>query len=409
VINVFSLSRDQPHPSINGVACLENRLKIAHFVEDEKFIDLAYESFEAVAPGVNYFFVPGRDRPLRYIKRTPVSFVPTLSFRNPFFFRYLRSYSFVVLHSVTGFNAHLLAYAPKGIKFIWIGHGYDYYDMICDQSELLLERTKRIASKFRGNKRNHHVWGQAKDIGRRLLLKSLAGPELVSKVQFFAPVLFAEYEMIRRRFGDKVAPYIDWNYGELSLFKDEEGKESSLKGTSILVGNSATVTNNHIDALEQLAAVGIGGRTIICPLSYGDKGYAEYVEDAGRSLFGNRFFALRSFLPYEEYVSLISQCSFVVMNHLRQQALSNINAMLFKGGRVFLNSRSPQFRYYREAGVKLHSTEDITSTPELLSTPMDGEDIYTNRQVLRSRSSRAVNLEKTRNLINMMTTKKVSP
>ena len=125
---------------------------------------------------------------------------------------------------------------------------------------------------------------------------------------------------------------------ELPLFTAEDVFErgpAEMAGPDVLVGNSATASNNHADAFALLAGC-TGGARVVVPLSYGNADYGAQVAALGARLFGDRFDALREWMPIDAYNERIRNCGFVVMNHRRQQAVGNIGAALFKGATVYL-------------------------------------------------------------------------
>src|SRR6185503_12335549 len=69
------------------------------------------------------------------------------------------------------------------------------------------------------------------------------------------------------------------------------GSSSNMAGPDILVGNSATPENNHLEVIEHLARLGTAGRKVIVPLSYGrgsgSELYAAAVRRAGERLLGD--------------------------------------------------------------------------------------------------------------------------
>lgn len=372
-------------------------LKIAHFVVDQKFTDYAYDLFESVAPGANTFFVPGRKNKLLYIRKTPARFINRLSFKSNWFWGHLKSFDFVVLHSLNSFNSQVLAHAPDGIKFVWVGMGYDYYSLICEKSDLYLPRTREIADHF-SIKRNT-LSARARAAFRSLTYRATSKWELLNKVSLFAPVLGVEYDLIKNKMGDNLPPYVDWNYGVATPTIERDKKPLVQDRDGILLGNSAHLTNNHLDAMDLLAALDGEKVDVVSPLSYGNKNYGQFIAEQGARRFGARFAPLMEFLSYEDYMERVSGCSNVFMNSLRQQAGGNIAAMLFRGAKVFLDERNPLYSHYVDAGVKLYSTNELAKAPDLLGERFSSNSVERNREVLRDLLSRRVGLEKTRILI----------
>ncbi|MBV7316379.1 TDP-N-acetylfucosamine:lipid II N-acetylfucosaminyltransferase [Shewanella sp. NIFS-20-20] len=96
---------------------------------------------------------------------------------------------------------------------------------------------------------------------------------------------------------------------------------SFAKGDNVIVlGNSADVSNRHIDMMAQLLELKHDIR-ILCPLNYaGDAEYIHRVIEYGQQHFGDRFFALTQLLSNQEYYYLLSLCDGLILAHKRQQA-----------------------------------------------------------------------------------------
>ena len=62
---------------------------------------------------------------------------------------------------------------------------------------------------------------------------------------------------------------------------------SEVCGNSIMIGNSASGTNNHEYVMRILSKLDIGSRRVIVPLSYsGKKGYVDHVLQFRQIAFG---------------------------------------------------------------------------------------------------------------------------
>jgi dTDP-N-acetylfucosamine:lipid II N-acetylfucosaminyltransferase len=373
-------------------------IKILHFALDEKFIDVAYENFDSVAPSCNTFIIPSLNKKLNYIKKTPVEFINPYSFKNPLFIKSLEKYNFIVLHSLNTYNKNLVACASPRLKFVWIGMGYDYYDIIYEDHESLYqEKTKDIVKNLTNkNKPKNNL---LKQLTKGIFFKNPEKKEIVKKINFFAPVLENEYDMVASKFSSNFPDYIDWNYGSTARLIEGKMNHCSLNGNNILVGNSATPENNHLEVFEFLRTQNLGGKKIICPLSYGDFEYANILKNKGRVYFGDRFLSINEFMPYENYMNLISSCSNVIMNHHRQQGGGNVSAMLYLGAKVFLNEKNPMYAFYEKKGAVIFNMDELYNDSSLLNLHLSDEDIEKNKQILKLNFGEKIILNKTENLI----------
>lgn len=387
-------------------------VNILHLAPDEKFIDAAYKNFESVAPSCNTFFVPSWDKKLKYIKNTPVKFINPFSFKNPFFMKSLEKYDFIMLHSLNTFNQRLLANTSQDLTSVWIGYGYDYYDLIYeDRNWLYQEKTRAIVNELTQNGSSAittHKKHALKQLARKVLYNNLDKKAIVEKINFFAPVLENEYNMVASKFGSSFPEYVAWNYGSsAALFNDERKSHCNPNGNNILIGNSATPTNNHIEVFDLLRTQNLGNRKIICPLSYGNSDYASVIKNRGRSYFGENFLGLDTFMPYDEYTELIGTCSNVIMNHNRQQATGNITPMLFLGANIFLNEINPYYSFLKEKGAVIFTMSDLSDSLDLLNSQLSEAEIEQNQQIVTSLYDRRALRNKTENLINRVISSKI--
>lgn len=390
---------------------IEN-IKIAHFIHDEKFPDSAYELFETVAPNCNTFYIASKPSDLKYIKKTPVNFINKFSYKNPFFMRELEKYNIVVLHSLSKFNQQLVLHSDTSkVTFVWIGMGYDYYDLIYDsKNSFLLPETEAIAVKYwnKSIKNLLKVRKIASFLLRKIIEKSSSKPEILKKIHHFAPVLEVEYYLIKNKFNNRLSSglprYARWNYGVNRELIDRESENNQvLLGNDILLGNSASFTNNHIEMIDFLSRIDLQDKKVICPLSYGNPEYADFVINYAEKRIKDNFVPVTSFLPYNDYIKMISNCTNVVMNHKRQQAVGNISAMLAKGAKVFLREENPLYQHYKSMGIKLFTIQSLLETPELLEKPLPRDDIQKNKKKIKDFLGSEAAIYKTRCLIEQIT------
>ena len=324
----------------------------------------------------------------------------------------LEKYDFIMLHSLNTFNQRLLANANPNLTFVWIGYGYDYYDLIYeDRNRLYQEQTKAIVGELDSNRNSLLTISKQRilrPIGRKIFYNYFDKKAIVEKINFFAPVLENEYKMVASKFGSSFPEYVAWNYGSSAdLFNDERKSHCNPNGNNILVGNSATPTNNHIEVFDLLRTQNLGNRKIICPLSYGNSDYASIIKDRGRSYFGENFLGLDTFMPYEEYTELIGTCSNVIMNHHRQQAAGNITPMLFLGANIFLNEMNPHYSFLKEKGAVIFTMSDLSDSPDLLNSQLSEAEIEQNQQIVTSLYNKRAVQNKTENLINRVISSKI--
>ena len=374
---------------------------ILHIAPDEKFIDRAYKIFEKVNPGNNSFLITSNNRTLTFTKNITCKRISYFTLLKKDFIENLNNYEFVVLHWLDDWKMKLVLKADKNVKFLWIGWGGDYYSYIVDNKlDLFLDKTKNLEIKL-NQSYDYGVKSNIKKIIKKIIFIHLDEKKAIERINYFSPVLDTEYMILKKKNNFFQAEYVRWNYGELN---------DNLKGLvpienkhNILLGNSATLENNHIEAIDILKTINLKDKKIIVPLSYGDSHYAkEVIKYIEQNISENNTIILEGFLGIEQYNALISSCSIAIMNHLRQQAYGNIIAILWNGGKVFLNEKSPLYEFLLNKGIIIFKISDLNN--EHLFSTLSKRNVDKNKNLLQKMYGTNVMATQTSELINKIKT-----
>ena len=141
-------------------------------------------------------------------------------------------------------------------------------------------------------------------------------------------LIHKEYEFFELRFGN----------GYISGIEPYINEKNEHEGTNILVGNSATISNYHLQVFDELSRFQNENIRIYVPLSYGSKTYAGSVIARGKELFGDKFIPLTEFIPRDDYFRLLMSMDVAIFANDRQQAMGNIVALLYAGKKVYMRS-----------------------------------------------------------------------
>lgn len=131
----------------------------------------------------------------------------------------------------------------------------------------------------------------------------------------------------------------------------------------VLVGNSATPTNQHEDVIEWLSRYRDENVKFIFPLSYGNSAYREKIITLGHKKLGSSFEPLTDFMDYDSYMELLSKCCVGIFNNNRQQGMGNINAMVLYGAKTYLRTDTSMWTEFTTKRQTVHF--DIMSIPFL--------------------------------------------
>lgn len=386
--------------------------KILHVMLDEKFLDMAYRDFETVSPNTSIYTIPKEGNTLKYIK-TFIPFECTINDYQKLFRE--NNIKAVVFHSLSPKFYPIFDVLPSGVKTLWVGWGYDYYStLLADHYENGLYLAHTIAAmheaKNKFSLRNiirkvstSYRIGFQNSLNKLFFSKKVINySEIYNKINYFSPVLDIEFYLanaVRYDFS-----FVEWNYGNIQddyLISDD--KTEVVNPQHILVGNSATPENNHIDMFINLVNnYDIKDRYIYCPLSYGDLEYSKVVINEGYKLFGDKFKPLCKFLGKDEYFKILNSCGFVFMNQLRQQAVGNVLSLLCNGSKLFLNKKNPLYSHLQDLGISVSEIDYNKRVDKIKLECLTLEESRSNKLLVMKNWNRDKNLDLTRNLVNTL-------
>lgn len=362
------------------------RPRIVHIGSDSQFLQFAAKSFESVAPGANEYIVLTDSDPAQLRFPIPEGTVQVVS---PYPRGLLKiglglgRCDMIIAHSMTAHAALAFVLARKRVATVWSGWGFDYYGSDKSPNDGLLGDATRSLSQTLARREvvgqrplNRAVDSLWNPFARMLIRRAAA------RANYFSAPVPTDEQVFRNRFPRFQGKYRQLSYASVNdTFALGGAPNGDFEG--ILIGNSASLANNHLEAFEMLSRVGIGNRKVVVPLSYGDLAYRDVLLACGRELFGDAFRPLVQPLPLDEYATLVANCDIVIMNHKRQQALGNIGAALYHGAHVFFDPVNPAFTFLRSRGAAVYSVAQLqrNGIPARRAT---AEEVTNNRRVLES-------------------------
>ncbi len=350
-------------------------IRVLHIVRDDKFFDDVIRNFELDERLSNksILIVPNRNYQFKFIKS--IDKLKLLCSKEQIKnLLSLNNYDVVYFHSLTYDKWRLFRLIPKDKILIWWAWGYDLYNSFYGMTplievDLLKEKTRILYSKKR-----YSIIFMVKEIINKLIIKSCfeyKRNRILKRIDYFQPSIHIEYELMQQHRYFKAKEFYFPNSKTNALeFPDEK-----LIDGSILFGNSASYTNNHLDVWEFIKQSHIKNRKIIIPLNYGDMDYAIEIKNRIISRENTVLF-LDSFLLPNEYFSLIDNCSYAIYGVIRQQAMGNINYCLKNGIKLFLFRDSLVYKELKGEGYFVYAIEDIDE--HSFKMPLTKEEMQNN-------------------------------
>jgi dTDP-N-acetylfucosamine:lipid II N-acetylfucosaminyltransferase len=141
---------------------------------------------------------------------------------------------------------------------------------------------------------------------------------------------------------------------------ETENSDSATK--TILIGNSGTPSNEHIEALSWLAHLAEHPIKIVVPLNYGgDPEYIETVVNHGKSLFAGKFIAITDMLDKRDYDKLLASVDVCVFGHHRQQGLYVVYSVFTRQKKMYIRSNTSSYEGLKANGFVVFPSENIAN------------------------------------------------
>ncbi|MCM1132934.1 MAG: TDP-N-acetylfucosamine:lipid II N-acetylfucosaminyltransferase [Ruminococcus flavefaciens] len=194
------------------------------------------------------------------------------------------------------------------------------------------------------------------------------------------------------------------------LVNELQSVQKSDDSIHIVIGNSATATNQHIEALDWLARFKDENIRIHLPLNYGlgdYKAYAKKVTDYAVKIFGEeKVVPLTEKLSGEEYLRYLNCMDVGLFNNNRQQAMGNITQAVLCGAKVYIRKDTNMWEHYRKLGCNLYDIEEIRqmkSVDELVEE--NPEQKKSNRLAMSARQDMGLKISIWKNIFDTMSGK----
>ncbi|WDF46960.1 TDP-N-acetylfucosamine:lipid II N-acetylfucosaminyltransferase [Chryseobacterium sp. KACC 21268] len=367
--------------------------RILHIVTDDKFGKFVYQEFSQTENVTNeYLFISESEQPV-FINFPYQHYWNGADIYLERLMEAINRYQIVVIHFLNKNARRIISKLNPEIKVVWIGWGGDYYWLIDTLPKFSLYG--RQTAKYL-NAKNSYFTRKLKKISRILKVKAL------QRIDYFSPVLESEYDMIKINYPNFRPNYIAWNYGNLQDNYIAGYEDFKITDKNLLIGNSATPTNNHLDIFERLE----NGNTInffdkiFIPLSYGNKDYKKFIIEQSETRLGNKVNVIPDFLPYEQYMEILQQCDNVIMGHIRQQAMGNIIALLYLGAKIYFQKESVVYKDLISKGYNVFTIADLKDE-NLVKNPLNSNIIAVHRELLNAEWGKKSNSLNTQNICSL--------
>lgn len=371
---------------------MSNSKRILHIGTDEKFLNAVEFTYEKAFPGKNliYITLSNKEVPLKHIKVSDNFVFGDFSEQSKNeIVEMLVDFDYIILHGLDKFKSDVFFSSNAKEKFVLSIWGAEIYN---NPYVLGIDLFGKKTLKRFNNRYIFEFKKILRPIYYRLIHNSLDNfngqLKVIKEISMIAGQPPEDFFFLQEKnLANNKAKHFFYSYYPFEyIFKNNEDLVSA--GDNILLGNSASSSNNHLEMIDILSNFDLGDSKIFTPLSYGDKTYAAEIAKIGNRKLKTHFVPLTDYMTLSEYNKTVSSCSIVIMNHYRQQAVGNIVAMLLMGAKIYLDERNTVYHYLKRIGCHVFSiSKDLKVENENAFTALTEAEMENNHKIIRKEVS----------------------
>ncbi len=367
-------------------------MRILHLITDHQVIERTLGVYEEVFPSCNEVLVFGDgDKPFNRLKGDYKGRI--VNFRN--LKRFASNYDFseithVISHYMSMDKIDFIKLIPENIPVCWEVYGSDLYNQFLESRGYKIFFTSPFKYESHGFLRQHarglfHFLATLK--GHKYCFdfqKNKQFRYIASRIDSIQYCCGYDAEYVKEFAGRNIHSYEIFNYSLNEVLGELKGSDFS-SGDDILVGNSASFSNNHMYILNCLKQIDIPKHTkLIIPLSYGgSKKYANDIEAIYKEEYPNQIETLRDYIPLHEYNKYFMRLKSMILAAWRQESQGTAMMGFYLGIKVYMSEKSPLYKWFVDCGFAVFPIEKATSVS--LCTPLALEEKKKNRSLVVER------------------------
>lgn len=360
-------------------------MKFLHIVSETAFVDRHLEKYNHAPFENDFIFL--RDEPIykgKYIDKVP--YWSTSPENLGILAQHIHNYDAVILYYLDSAKMSLLDHIENysGMIF-WSFYGAELYSLrelqniFLSKSTLHFKRYNSLSSlkAYAIYLLQPIVWKLKKRIRPIQKIKKAC-----QKIDGFIWYNKDEYNQLNHLFHNQLPPFI------LFSVSNRVKKSQELKNnTKIIIGNSGSLFNNHIDAIKYIAQSS-NKYAMSLPINYGaTDAYKNYLKGLARSKHMTIEF-LEEKMEYKDYIEFINEHSTAVYSSYRQMGLGNIVIAIQCNLKIYLSEKNPTYPWLKGLGLHIFSLEnDLLHDLERGELRLTSEQIQHNQKVYQEFSS----------------------
>jgi len=364
-------------------------MKLLHLISDHQVIERALDFYDKVFPGQNEILIfPDFPGDLKFIKKrknnTIVNYSNLKEVANDYDFTNVK---YVISHYMSPQKIEFIKCIPQDIHVCWEIYGGDFYNQFLVHYGFKLFYTNPDQFKKYGFFRVHFpvLFSIALELtGHKntsiIKLKSLFR-YISNRTNSLGVCSFGDKELLEQYSGKQYPAVEVLNFSLKDTLGDlYDGGYSN--GTNIMIGNSASFSNNHLYVLNYLKELNTKD-TIVLPCAYGgNPKYKDQICKQYKEAFDDRLKIVADYMPLQKYNEMFMSAGIMVMSSWRQESWGNIFSGLYLGIKVYMSNKNSFYHFLKNIGFIVFSLEDATNEDfSVLLT--DKQKVYNRSLILK--------------------------
>lgn len=389
-----------------------------HFIQDNGFLNNFIEIADELHASKNIYIYLVHSKSKSFIKCKKVQSDKVL------IFKYKSKKFNEFIHSISNVDRFIFHFLSDDVcdfilrrnntkaSLIWIFWGADFYspfdkfaNQIYDNESIRYFRKHGTQTTLNNSALNLIKKIYSRSIGKYVAkIKTAKKEKAIARINFIAHYNVLDYNEVKKHIqtNAKFLPffYFEYDYNNLSGIRESQfnASKNNSEEITIQLGNSASLSNNHIKALVDISKFKKENLKLLCPLSYGDMKYGNYIEKIGTTLFNKNFIAIRKFITPDEYKAQLNSIDIAIMNHIRAESAGNVFTLIAMNKTIYMNDKSNLTKFLMQLGITIKSTNSIIDLNyNTFSELLDTQILDCNRNILInffSRKNAILNIER---------------
>ena len=362
-------------------------MKILHLISDHQVVERTLSIFEDIFPDKNEVLIFSDKADLKHIvKYKESSIVNRRNYKRIIDEFDFSEITYVVAHYLSFEKIDFIKCIPQQIHVCWDMYGGDFYNQFLHVMGYDLYYSNPIKySKYYYLKRFFpsllkmllYIKGN-RPVYERIIKKQFN--YISHRINSLSVCCSGEVALFKQYSGVEPPCLEIFKYSLKETLGDLYGSDFS-KGDDILIGNSASFTNNHLYAFQQLKGIDINKSNLVIPISYG--GIPKYVSEI-KMVYTEKYpqnvkFISR-YMPLREYNKMFMNMKIMILSSWRQESVGTIIMGLYLGIKIYLSRKNPLYDWLLSLGCKIYCMEELATDD--FNIPLKNPEKENNRGII---------------------------